>query len=180
MLIRGQNWDPRPNVKLIGLLIPAQTWPCWFFFRAIGNRVVSFIQEDALSLTNEHSIILLALKIHFLKLNSTINALELTEKYVVPLMVPLFFPFASSKTTPTHRPTEKEENIFTCLKMKTMSHLPANDVRPTYWIVPLMPLSLISTLDPFLSCFSAIVQPKLTRNTITVGRKFCKFWGEFR
>jgi hypothetical protein len=34
--------------------------------------------------------------------------LQLTVKYLVPLMFPLFFPFGSSKTTPTHRPTKAE------------------------------------------------------------------------
>lgn len=59
-----------------------------------------------------------------------------------------------------------------------MSHSPANDVKPTYWIVPLMPLSLISTLAPFLSCFSAICQPNFMWNTTTVGKVLQKI-GKF-
>lgn len=58
-------------------------------------------------------------------------------------------------STDYHRP-KKKKKFSPEWRLKLMTHSPAKDVKPTYCMVPLMPLSLISTRLPFFSSFSDI------------------------
>lgn len=113
--VKGQNKSKEISRRSCSL--PAKSRSCRLLIGTIENRIVGLVQENALRLSHKHPVVFFTLKLS-VKWQVGSRIFKLTVKYAVPLIVPLFFPFASSKTTPTHRPAEQEENIFTWASVK--------------------------------------------------------------